>query len=113
MQKASRGEVWDADLNPTRGHEQAGTRPVLVLSVDELNKGPAELAIVIPISTKDKKVRSQVAVHPPEGGLTELSFVKCEAIRSVSTLRLIRRRGNVSADTIAKVEFCVRVLLGL
>ncbi len=41
MSAPGRGEVWLADLNPTRGHEQAGRRPVLVVSEDLFNRGPA------------------------------------------------------------------------
>ena len=41
-----RGEIWQVNLNPTRGHEQAGIRPALVLSVDVFHNGPAELVII-------------------------------------------------------------------
>jgi hypothetical protein len=59
----ARGEIWTCDLDPPRGHEQGGTRPVLIVSVDAFNQGPSGLVIAVPISTKDKKVRSQVAVE--------------------------------------------------
>jgi len=45
--KPARGEIWLVDLNPTRGHEQAGKRPALVVSVDLFNFGPAELVVEI------------------------------------------------------------------
>jgi len=45
----SRGDVWLIDLNPTRGHEQAGVRPALVLSEDTFNHGPAGLSVLLPI----------------------------------------------------------------
>jgi len=113
MAKPRRGEIWLVDLNPTRGHEQAGKRPALVISVDLFNSGPAELAVVLPITTRDKKIPLHVKVSPPEGGMKETSFVKCEDIRSVSTERLLARLGEVSRDTMATVEDRVRVLLGL
>jgi mRNA interferase MazF len=108
-----RGDIWDADLEPVKGHEQGGRRPVLIVSDDGLNQSRAELVIAIPLSTKDKKVRSHVAIAPPEGGLTEQSFAKTEAIRSISTDRLSRRRGSVSEQTLAEVELRLRFLLGL
>jgi mRNA interferase MazF len=111
--KPTRGDIWEANLNPTRGHEQGGTRPVLIISVDQFNQGPAELVFAVPISTKDKKVRSQVAIDPPEGGLKERSFAKCEALRSISTVRLTQRRGAVSDRTIREVETRLRFLMGL
>ena len=43
----NRGEIWLADLNPTRGHEQAGARPVLIISTNAFNHGPAGLVFVI------------------------------------------------------------------
>ncbi|AEG15176.1 transcriptional modulator of MazE/toxin, MazF [Desulfofundulus kuznetsovii DSM 6115] len=108
-----RGEVWLVDLNPVRGHEQAGRRPALVVSVDMFNSGPAELVVVLPITTKDKGIPLHVRIDPPEGGVKETSFVKCEDIRSVSTERLTARLGRVSRDVMALVEDRIRILLGL
>jgi len=108
-----RGEVWDVDLSPIVGHEQAGFRPALVLSVDLFNQGPAELVVVIPITRTHRKIRWHVAVQPPEGGLTSESFVQSENVRSVSKQRLKRRRGRVSAATMEQIEDRVRILLGL
>lgn len=108
-----RGEVWDVSLDPTVGHEQGGRRPALVVSVDQLNQGQSGLVIVVPISSKGKQVRSHVAIEPEEGGLKTKSFAKCEAIRSISTERLGRRRGSVSTGTMDQVAYCLRVLLAL
>ena len=44
----NRGEIWLADLNPTRGHEQAGVRPVLIISTNTFNHGRADLVFVLP-----------------------------------------------------------------
>lgn len=111
--KPARGEIWLVDLNPARGHEQAGKRPALVISVDLFNSGPAGLVVVLPITTKDKKIPLHVKISPPEGGVKETSFIKCEDIRSVSTERLLARLGGVSQNTMSAVEDRVRVLLGL
>jgi mRNA interferase MazF len=64
-----RGQVWMADLDPTKDHEQAGKRPVLVVSADVFNAGPADLVVVLPITSKAKGIPTHVAVSPPEGGL--------------------------------------------
>jgi len=63
----SRGEVWDLILDPTIGHEQAGSRPALIVSVDIFNEGPADLVVVIPVTRTERKVRWHVPVKPPEG----------------------------------------------
>ncbi|HUS05200.1 MAG TPA: type II toxin-antitoxin system PemK/MazF family toxin [Bryobacteraceae bacterium] len=108
-----RGEVWDLNLDPTAGHEQAGLRPALMVSVDLFNAGPAALVVVIPITRTARGVRWHVPVDPPEGGLVAKSFVQCENVRSVSKSRLKRLRGRVSAITLQEVEDRLRILLGL
>jgi mRNA interferase MazF len=113
MRKPARGEIWESDLNPSRGHEQGGTRPILIVSVDPFNQGPSGLVIVVPISTKDKKVRSQVPVEQGEGGLKTKCFIKCEAIRSISTERLRSRWGTTSGATMSAVEDRLRILMNL
>lgn len=108
-----RGEIWLVDLDPTLGHEQAGQRPGLVLSVDEFNLGPADLVIVIPLTSRLRGIPSQIRIDPPEGGLTRPSAVLCEAVRSVSKGRLVRPWGRASAASLERVEDCVRILTGL
>jgi mRNA interferase MazF len=109
----SRGDVWSVHLDPTIGREQAGTRPALVLSVDKFNHGPAGLVVVLPITSHDKKQPIHVPVKPPEGGLSMLSFIKCEDIWSVSKQRLKQFLGAVSNETMAEVERRLRILLNL
>jgi mRNA interferase MazF len=111
--RPSRGDVWTVDLDPARGHEQAGRRPALVVSTDRFNHGPAGLVVVLPLTTRGKGIPLHVALEPPEGGTTARSFVKPEDIRSVSIERLEERRGSVSAATLAAVERRLRVLLDL
>jgi mRNA interferase MazF len=108
-----RGEIWGANLDPTKGREQAGRRPVLVVSVDPFNQSPAQLVIVVPLSRTDRKIRSHVPIFPPEGGLDAPSFAMCEAMRSISKERLTQRWGAVSAKTLTGVEERLRFLLGL
>ena len=109
----ARGEVWLVDFDPTRGHEQAGKRPALIISTDRFNRSAAGLVIVLPLTSKAKNIRSHVPVRPPEGGLKSVSFIKCEDIRSVATERLARRWGRVSPDTLRAVDETVRILLEL
>jgi len=108
-----RGEIWLVDLSPVRGHEQAGTRPGLVISVDEFNHGPADLVVIIPITTKAKGIPFHVEVASHEGGLGQRSHIKCEDVRSISKDRLTKRLGKVPMDVLAQVEDRLRILLGL
>lgn len=81
MKAPRRGEVWLADLGQTRGHEQAGTRPALILSIDELNASSAGLVTVLPITKNARALRSRVEVSPPEGGLSVKSYIMGEQTR--------------------------------
>ena len=108
-----RGDVWLLSLDPTVGHEQAGTRPCLVISVDRLNQGPAGVAMILPITSINRKIPSHVEVRPPEGGLKSVSHIKCEDLRSVSKQRFIKRLGSVHSEIISEVELRLRLLLGL
>jgi mRNA interferase MazF len=83
----------------------------LIVSVDPFHQGPSGLVIVVPISTKDKKGRLQVPVEAGEGGLSAKSFIKCEAIRSISTERLFRRWGVVRSSIMHEVEDRLRILI--
>jgi mRNA interferase MazF len=109
--RPSRGEIWLVDLNPTRGHEQAGVRPALVISADPFNHGPAGLIVVLPLTTTRRGIPLHVAIDPPEGGLRERSFAKCEDIRSISSERLRERWGRVAPGTIRLIEDRLRILL--
>lgn len=111
--KPSRGEVWFLNLDPGRAREQVGSRPALVISVDAFNYGPADLVVVLPVTSKAKGVPFHVAVAPPEGGVRQPSFIKCEDVRSVSRARLLERWGTVTPDTLAAVEDRLRILMGL
>jgi mRNA interferase MazF len=113
MSAPARGEVWLADLSPTRGHEQAGRRPVLVVSEDLFNRGPAGLVIVLPMTSTIRSVPSHVPVSPPEGGVKVPTTILCDAVRSVSVERLVERRGTVERQTMASVEDRLRILLRL
>jgi mRNA interferase MazF len=113
-QQPARGEIWLADLNPTRGHEQAGRRPVLIVSTDAFNHGPAELLFVLPLTQTDRRIPIHIPVEPPEGGVTVSSFVLCDALRSIAKTRLAGRPwGVVSPQTMRKVEDTLRILLDL
>lgn len=112
-QQPCRGEVWQVNLNPTLGHEQGGIRPALIVSTDTFNHGPADLVIALPISSKGKGIPFHVEVKPPEGGLTSVSFIKCEEIRTLSTIRLMKRIGEVKESTLEMVEDRMKIVLDL
>ncbi len=109
-----RGEIWLANLSSTRGHEQAGERPVLIVSSNIFNQGPAGLVFVLPLTRTDRHIPIHVAVNPPEGGLTARSYILCDAVRSISKDRLgTHAWGIVSNNIMQQVENNLRLLMDL
>lgn len=108
-----RGEIWFADLAPVRGHEQDGPRPVLIVSTNTFNRGPADLVIAVSLTTRARRIQSHVRIDPPEGGLKAVSYAMCEQVRCISKHRLSTRWGSVSRDTMEQIEDYLSVLLEL
>ncbi|TYB82629.1 MAG: type II toxin-antitoxin system PemK/MazF family toxin [Kosmotoga sp.] len=109
----SRGEIWLANLNPAKGHEQSGIRPCLILSVDLFNHGPADLVIVVPLTTKHKSIPLHVKIDKGTGKLDKTSYAKSEDIRSISRNRLIKRIGSVNNRVMNEVLEKIKILLDI
>jgi mRNA interferase MazF len=100
-----RGEVWMVSLDPIRGSEQAGTRPALILQNDSINRFTTTV-IAIPLTTNLSRAALPSALFLPhgEGGLPADSVLLCHQTPSLDKVRLIRRLGKVSNETLAEVE---------
>jgi mRNA interferase MazF len=109
--RLSRGDVWLADLNPIRGREQAGTRPVVIVSASFLQR--AGLVVVVPFTTRLRGLQLHVPVEPPEGGLRQSSEALPEMERSMSIDRLLERWGRISNETMIQLEERLRLVLEL
>jgi mRNA interferase MazF len=107
------GEVWLVTLDPTIGHEQAGTRPAVIVSANGFNQSGAGLTIVAPMTRVYKGVPWHVQVNPPEGRVRDTCYIKCDDVRSISTERLIKRWGVLSVRTMGEVADHLRVILQL
>jgi mRNA interferase MazF len=113
MASPSRGEIWRAELEPVRGHEQGRSRPVLVISNDIFNHGSYDLLTIIPITTRARPFRTFLPVHPPEGGLSQVSYIICDQIRTIARERFGKRYGSLRPATLAEVERRIKFLLDL
>ena len=98
------GEVWNVDFSPQVGNEQAGIRPALVISNDEFNTMRHNLRIVVPTTGTIRGLPNQVVVEPPEGGLTKVSVLMCEQVKSQSVARFLGKRGEVRPETLERVR---------
>jgi mRNA interferase MazF len=110
-----RGDVFLADLEPVSGSEQGGTRPVLVVSRDAINRF-SPVAVIVPItdaSNKRKTYPSHVKVSPPTGGLSKESIVVCEQVRAISKTRLVKALGKFDRATLTSVEAALKIALDL
>lgn len=110
LPEAGQGEVWFCDLDPIRGREQAGRRPAVVISVNQLGTGASDLAIVVPLTANNRPSPLYVPLEPPEGGLHDRSYAMPEMVRSISRQRLVERWGNISAANLSEIAHRVHLL---
>lgn len=108
-----KGEVWLVDFGNPVGREQSGRRPAVVVSPDPLNDSHAGVVIVVPTTTTLRELPSHVEIEPNGSGLDEVSYAKCEELKSVSSLRLIGRLGVVNDEVRFRVGRALRFLLDL
>ena len=109
-----RGEVYLADLNPTKGSEQAGKRPVVVFQDNRLI--PATLTVlVVPLTTnlKMQKLPTCLLVAAGEGGLRQDSVALCHQLRAIDKQGLIERWGELPRQRLAELERTVLRTLGV
>ena len=108
--EVSQGEVWLADLDPVRGREQAGRRPVVVISVDALNWGQSGLSIVVPITSTKRPNPIHVELGEGVGGLRNTSYALPEMVRSITQDRLAKRWGTIERTQLLQIVARVRTL---
>ena len=102
MARILRGEFYWADLQPTRGHEQGGVRPVLVLSHDVFNDRSG-IVIALAITSQPQRVGYPLTWQIPRGTLPKESWIKISRIRTLSTERLGTRLGRLGEDELQEV----------
>jgi mRNA interferase MazF len=108
-----RGEVWLVDFGNPIGREQSGRRPAIVVSADPLNESRAGVVIVVPTTTTRRGLPSHVEVEPGSSGLDEVSYAKCEDVKSISEQRLVARLGAVTDAITFDIGHVLRFLLDI
>jgi mRNA interferase MazF len=102
MARILRGEIRWAELNPVRGHEQAGERPVLVLSHDVFNERSGTV-IAVALTSQEPRAGFPLTVELSTAKLPKRSWVKVSQIRTLSTERIGKRLGRASDEDVAAV----------
>jgi mRNA interferase MazF len=114
--RIQRSQIYFVNLNPTQGREQSGARPVLVLSIDAINRQP--LVITVVVGTKGENIRrdysTNVRVAATESGLPIETVFLGFQIRSIDSSRFPEMpAGQLSRAKMAEVETAIRYCLGL
>lgn len=109
-----RGDLFYVNLDPTKGSEQAGTRPVLVIQND-IGNAYAPTVIIAPLTTTrfSKSYPTNVLVPQGTAGLREDSTVLLSQIRTVDKRRLERRLGHLPSALMHQVDDAIKISLGL
>lgn len=97
-------EIWYADLNPVRGSEQQGFRPVVIISGDLLNAN-LQIVIACPLTSKIKNYKGNVILDPTEtNGLEKQSEIMIIHVRSISKSRLVEKIGSISNQQLTTLK---------
>lgn len=110
---ARRSEVWLVDFGDPIGREQSGRRPAIVISADSLNESPAGVVVVVPLTSTYRGLPSHIEIDRGSSGLDEVSYAKCEDVKSVSEQRLIGPLGVVGEEVMFQTARALRFLLDL
>jgi mRNA interferase MazF len=115
LRMISRGQVYFVNLDPTHGREQAGRRPVLVVSVDSINRLPLVVTVVVGTDAANlpRDYPTNIRVAARESGLAKDTVFLCFQVRSLDPSRFSAPAGSLPAARMAGVEQALRQVLGL
>ena len=117
-----RGDIYFINLSPTQGREQAGYRPVLVVSADAINRQPLVVTVVVGTSAGrvPRNYPTNVRVTAAESGLPHDTVFLCFQLRSLDPSRFIdqqtrqtRRAGTLPMNRMQEVEQALKLVLQL
>lgn len=111
MARILRGDILWADLNPTRGREQAGQRPVLVISHDVFNEHSGTV-IAVALTSQPQKAGFPLTLELSSSKLPKKSWVKISQIRTLSIERIGAKIGRISAEELGQVIEGLNEIIG-
>jgi len=106
-----RGEIRWADLDPTRGHEQSGQRPVLILSADVFNQRSGTV-IGVALTSQPQRAGFPLTLELGETRLPKPSWVKISQIRTLSVERIGPKLGTASPEEVSQIIEGLNEILG-
>src|SRR5471032_573918 len=102
MARILRGEIRWAELNPVRGHELTGRRPVLILSHDVFNERSGTV-IAVAMTSQEPRAGFPLTLESKASGLSKRSWIKMSQIRTLPVDRIGSRLGRASEEELARV----------
>jgi mRNA interferase MazF len=112
-----RGDIFVASLVPRSGSEQAGTRPVVIVSHDAFNRTPGwQSVVVVPLSTSPAQARrgpTSVPIPAGAGGLKKDGIALCHQISTLDRSKLMRWLGSLRAEHVAAIDDGLKAALDL
>ena len=111
MARILRGEIRWGDLNPVKGHEQAGHRPVVVLSHDVFNERSGTI-IAVALTSQEPRAGFPLTLESNAAGLTRRSWIRISQIRTLSVDRIGARLARASEEELARVLDGLNEILG-
>jgi mRNA interferase MazF len=111
MARVLRGDIVWADLNPTRGSEQGGSRPVLILSHDVFNDRSGTV-IAVAITSQPQRAGFPLTLEITSTKMPKRSWVKISQVRTLAVERLGDRIGRASADELDQVVEGLTEIIG-
>ncbi len=111
MARILRGEIRWADLNPVRGNEQEGKRPVLIISHDVFNERSGTV-IAVALTSQHQRAGFPLTLELQSKGLSKKSWAKMSQIRTLAIERIGARLGRATPEEMAKVVEGVLEIIG-
>jgi mRNA interferase MazF len=111
MARILRGDIRWADLNPVRGREQAGHRPVLVISHDVFNDRSGTV-IAVAMTSQQPRAGFPLSLESQAAGLPKRSWIKISQVRTLSTDRMRKRLARASEEEVARVVEGLNEIVG-
>ena len=115
LPKPVRGDIFSARLDPAEGSEQAGTRPVVVVSRDAINAN-SPVVVIIPLTDASNVKRtypSHIYLPKGTGGLKMDSVAKAEQIRAIQESRFVGYYGRLDKEALGRIEEAIKITLAL
>ena len=114
MVTIKRGDIFLANLEPIKGNEQGGIRPVLIIQNNISNKySPVTIIAAITSKIFEKEFPTNIFIKKENSGLDKDSTIMLNQIRTIDNSRLIKKVGSLDNFTLEKVDSAIQISLAL